>query len=213
MLEINQTPIKWAVQDGIGHMILDNPPANPMNDLWSASAYDIIANIKCADVKGVIVYSSGRHFSSGADLESLQTSTMRVINNYHDASSLLKNSDCFELLASLPVPVVAAVRGVCLGSGFELALACHYRICDTRATLGLVESTFGIMPGCGGTLRLPELVGLGRAVELILTGHRLDSQEAYETGVVQQVVAYRDLLTTAIDLINRLHPFYAANTH
>ena len=99
-------------------MVLDNPPANPMNDLWSASAHDIVANIRCADVKGVVVYSSGRHFSSGADLESLQTSTMRVLSNYQDASNLLKNSDCFEMLASLPVPVVAAVRGVCLGSGF-----------------------------------------------------------------------------------------------
>ena len=213
MLETSQPPITWEVRDGIGHIILDNPPANPMNDLWSAHAYDIVTNIKRADVKGVIVYSSGRHFSSGADLDSLQTSAMRVMNNDHDASNLLTNSDCFEILASLPVPVVAAVRGVCLGSGFELALACHYRICDTRATLGLVESTFGIMPGCGGTLRLPELVGLGRAVEYILTGHRLDSQEAYEMGVVQQVVAYRELVTTAIELINRLSPFYAASVH
>jgi enoyl-CoA hydratase/carnithine racemase len=121
-----------------------------------------------------------------------------------------QDSESFQKLSEFPLPVVAAIRGVCIGSGLELALACHYRVCDKHATMGLVESTFGFMPGCGGTQRLPALVGIARGLEMILTGERFSSDEALALRIVNSVVHHSELLPKAIGYIRTMAPFYRA---
>ncbi len=198
------------IKNEIAYFILNNPPSNLMNETWSIQAQDTIdlvsslANQK--KLKGVILHSSGRHFSAGANLDSLEEAVVGRKENY--LSRMLQNSIYFEKLFDIPVPVVAALRGVCIGSGLELALACHYRICDPRSVMGSVEATFGIMPGCGATVRLQKLVGTGRALELIMSGRRINAEEALALGVVDEVVPHRDLLETAVDYVNRLYPWY-----
>lgn len=198
------------VSAGIAHVVLSNPPTNLMDEAWSKQIQEIIDRLgalaEAKEIRGVVLSSNGRHFSAGANLESLEAAILGMKQQY--LSSMLENSLYFEKLYDLPVPVVAAIRGVCIGSGLELALACHYRIADTRMVMGSVEATFGIMPGCGATIRLPKFVGAGRALELIMGGRRLDAEEAFAMGLVSEVVHHSELITKAIEYIDRLSPWY-----
>jgi enoyl-CoA hydratase len=112
--------------------------------------------------------------------------------------------DAFRYLELMPKPVIAAVNGFALGGGLELALACHLRLASENAKLGLPEVKLGIIPGYGGTIRLPRLVGRGRALELILTGEMIDAQEAYRIGLVNRVVPQAELLSAARALAARM---------
>jgi enoyl-CoA hydratase/carnithine racemase len=110
------------------------------------------------------------------------------------------------LTRNLPLwkPVIAAVNGYCLAGGFELALACDMRIASDTATFGLPEVTWGIMPGAGGTQRLPRIAPLGAALELILTGERISAAEAYRLGIVNRVVPPGELMSAALSLAERI---------
>jgi enoyl-CoA hydratase/carnithine racemase len=148
------------------------------------------------EVRGLIVRGAGRHFSSGANVEELRSTI--------DATALVNNSDSFSILASLPFPTVAAIRGCCLGSGLELALACRFRVADKNAVLGLPEATFGLLPGCGGTVRLTKLAGYQNAIRLILTGDSMLAHDALAVGLVDAVVDKADIATVAIRFVERL---------
>src|SRR5690606_40198210 len=104
-----------------------------------------------------------------------------------------EGQEVFRRLEQLRKPVIAAVNGFALGGGLELALACHLRIASSNARFGLPEVKLGIIPGYGGTVRLPRIVGRGRALELILTGDMIDAQEAYRIGLVNRVVPQGEL--------------------
>jgi enoyl-CoA hydratase len=101
-------------------------------------------------------------------------------------------------------PVIAAVNGFCLGGGMELALACHIRVCSRQAVLGQPEINLGIIPGWGATQRLPRLVGPGKALELILTGERIEAEEAYRIGLVEQIAPPERVLEEAYGLASRI---------
>jgi enoyl-CoA hydratase len=117
--------------------------------------------------------------------------------------SLLDNSDSFSALPALPFPVVAAIQGCCLGSGLELALACHFRVAAKNAVLGLPEAGFGLMPGCGGTVRLTRLAGYQKAMRYILTGESLLAEDALKEGIVDAVVDKEELEGAAKRIIER----------
>jgi enoyl-CoA hydratase/carnithine racemase len=155
------------------------------------------------DTKGLILSGRGRHFSSGANIEELKD---RLERPSSAALEELRSHSLtsFHGLASLPFPVVAAIQGCCLGSGMELALSCHYRICTKNALFCLPETRFGLMPGCGGTIRLTQLVGAGKAIELILSGRNLLAADALRLGIVDLIADKRDLLDTAARLIEKL---------
>jgi len=131
----------------------------------------------------VLTSCSDRVFSAGADLKERATMTE---DETADFVALLRNT--MERFASLPMPVVAAIEGVAVGGGLELALAADIRIASTKAVLGLPETSLAIIPGAGGTQRLPRLIGASRAKELIWTGRKLNGNEAKEYGLVTDVV-------------------------
>jgi len=131
----------------------------------------------------VLTSFSERVFSAGADLK--ERATMNE-DEAADFVTLLRNT--MERFASLPMPVIAAVEGVAVGGGFELALAADIRIASAKAVLGLPETSLAIIPGAGGTQRLPRLIGPSRAKELIWTGRKLSGREAMEYGLVTDVV-------------------------
>jgi enoyl-CoA hydratase/carnithine racemase len=147
-------------------------------------------------VEGLVVSGRGRHFSSGANLDELKKAISDAPAN-SVPQSLLAHGDTLRALEALPYPTVAAIDGCCLGSGFELALACHYRVSTPRALFALPEANFHLMPGCGATVRLPLLVGAGRAMELALTGRYLESSEALAWGAIDAVVPPAELLNAA----------------
>ncbi|MFQ5570469.1 MAG: enoyl-CoA hydratase/isomerase family protein [Rhodothermales bacterium] len=148
-------------------------------------------------VKGVILTGAGeKSFVAGADIQ--QFPDLDALQGHRFA---LRGQAVFTRIEDMPKPVVAAVNGFALGGGCELAMACHLRIASDNASFGQPEVNLGILPGYGGTQRLPRLVGRGIATELILTGARISAQRAYEIGLVNHVVPLADLLETAREMV------------
>ncbi len=141
----------------------------------------------------LIVTGSGeKSFISGADIQEL------AVLDPRGAEAISRfGQGVLDILEQSPKPVIAAVNGYAFGGGCELALACHLRLASDNAVLGLPEVSLGIIPGYGGTQRLPRLVGTGRALEMILTGRRVKADEAERIGLVNRVVPRAELLTEA----------------
>lgn len=153
-----------------------------------------------ADVKGVILTGAGeKAFVAGADIAELVT--MDAVTGVEVSR---QGQEVFSLIERFPKPVVAAVGGFALGGGFELALACHMRLASENARFGLPEVGLGIIPGYGGTIRLARLIGLGRAVEMTLTGEMIRADRAQEIGLVSGVVPRDSLLEEAHRLIRKV---------
>ncbi len=185
------------VDGPIATLVLDAPPGNPTDRAFFSALTALTRDtLPALDVVGLVIHGRGRHFSSGADVEELRA---RVTSGPADAvhRELGAHAAALSALEALPYPVVAAIDGCCLGSGLELALACRARIATRRALLGLPEVTFDLMPGCGGTVRLPACVGVGPALDLALTGRFVDADEAHRMGLVDALVSAGDLLPAA----------------
>lgn len=152
------------------------------------------------EVLGVVLTGAGeKAFVAGADIGELAT-----MNSVTGVQVSRDGQDVFRAIERFPKPVVAAVGGYALGGGCELALACHMRIASERARFGLPEVSLGIIPGYGGTIRLARLIGLGRAIEMTLTGDMVEAERARELGLVSSVVAPADLLTEAKKLTRKV---------
>lgn len=144
-------------------------------------------------VRAVVVTGVGGSFCAGADLKERQGMSLDETRAY---VQLL--NDTFDALEALPQPTVAAMQGAALGGGLELALACDFRLAVPRAQLGLPEVRVGILPGAGGTRRLPRVVGAAAVRELVLLGRRISAQRAYEIGLVNEV---SENLTAAVEAL------------
>lgn len=147
-------------------------------------------------VRAIILTGAGeKSFVAGADIGEL--AKMSPLSGIQVSR---QGQDAFRFLETMRKPVIAAVNGFALGGGLELALACHFRIASDNAKFGLPEVKLGIIPGYGGTVRLPRVVGRGRALELILTGEMIDAQEAYRIGLVNHVYPQAELIGAAEQL-------------
>jgi methylglutaconyl-CoA hydratase len=152
--------------------------------------------LKKSSVRAVIFTGSGSsYFCSGADLKE-----RRGMTESEARDTVEKIGTLFEKIERLPMPTIAAINGVALGGGLELALACDLRISHKEAVVGLPETSLAIIPGAGGTQRLPRLIGLGRAKELIFTGKRLSALEAEQYGILEHVVEIDELQNKALDI-------------
>ena len=151
------------------------------------------------DIRGVIITGSGeKAFVAGADIKEIaalnELNARKFAENGQEAFSLIENSE---------KPVIAAVNGFALGGGCELAMSCHMRIATENAKFGQPEVNLGIIPGYGGTQRLTQLIGKGRALEFMMTGDMMSAQEAYQFGLVNHVVSDREELMMLSDKIIR----------
>lgn len=152
------------------------------------------------DIRVVIVTGAGdKAFCSGADLRERRTMSPPQVDEY-----IRTIRDTFTELEKLPKPVIAAINGLALGGGTELALACDLRIMSEHAQMGLTETSLGIIPGAGGTQRLPRLVGKGIAKELIFTARRVFPDEALSIGLINRIVPADELMTTAVSLAEQI---------
>ncbi|MBC8053619.1 MAG: enoyl-CoA hydratase/isomerase family protein [Sphingobacteriaceae bacterium] len=158
-------------------------------------------SFKNTEVGGIIITGAGtKAFAAGADIAELKNL------DKVGALNLAKESHekVFDFIANAQKPVIAAINGFALGGGLELALACHLRIASENARLGLPEVSLGLIPGYGGTQRLPQLIGKGKALELILSGDMIESDLAYTLGLVNRVVPADFLLNTAMVLMRKI---------
>ncbi|MEO6654346.1 MAG: enoyl-CoA hydratase-related protein [Ilumatobacteraceae bacterium] len=186
--------------DRVAVITMMSPPAN-------ASSLDLIAALDDAVTAAldsgaaVVVFRSGldRFFAAGADLKLLAEATP---TDFHHYLGTLRSF--IERLDQLPQPSIAAIDGMALGGGLELALACTLRIASPRAQLGVPEVKLGLIPGAGGTQRLPRLIGRAAAVDLLITGRSIDGNHAFDVGLVDRLVPADDLVDETVQLAQTL---------
>jgi enoyl-CoA hydratase len=191
----------FDVRDRIATITFNRPDKlNALNDATIAElAVAVQETQRRADIGGVIFTGAGRAFVAGADIGELADQ-----GPITGKARARRGQDVFRQIETSAKPVIAAVNGFALGGGCELAMACHVRIASDAATFGQPETKLGICPGYGGTQRLPRLVGKGRAMQLILTGERIDAAEAFRIGLVNAVVPAADLLASAEALMRSI---------
>ncbi|MEX2268176.1 MAG: enoyl-CoA hydratase-related protein [Acidimicrobiia bacterium] len=180
--------------DGVAIVRLDRPPVNALSrDLLNELAEVARSLADDAAVRSVVVTGEGKAFAAGADIGEFgdQDVAREIGARFRTA---------FDTVAAIPRPVIAAIHGVALGGGLELALACDLRVVAHTARLGQPETLLGIIPGAGATQRLVRLVGPARAKDLIWTGRQIRADEALAMGLVDRVVPADDLLEAALEL-------------
>jgi enoyl-CoA hydratase/carnithine racemase len=191
--------VRLEVADGIGTIRLDRPPVNALNDAVTAElAAAASAAEDSADVRAVIVYGGEKVFAAGADIKEMAEADYAAMTV---RSGRLQAA--MSLVAGIGKPVVAAITGYALGGGLELALAADFRVAGAGARLGQPEIQLGIIPGAGGTQRLPRLVGQARAKDIVFTGRMVDAAEAHAIGLVDQVVPDDSVYTAALEAVRR----------
>ena len=192
--------VSVEVSGAVATIRLDRPPMNPLSLQVQREIRDAALELSDrADVGAVVLYGGPQVFAAGADIKEMADMT------YQDmamASAALQGA--FDAVAGIPQPTIAAVTGYALGGGCELALCCDLRIAADDAKLGQPEIRLGVIPGAGGTQRLPRLVGPSRAKEIIFTGRMVDAQEALAIGLVNSVVPAAEVYTTAMELAGTL---------
>ncbi len=187
--------VRYEAQGGVATITLDRPEVlNAMNNVMREELLDVFTRLRTDDqIRAVVVTGAGeRAFSAGADIREFLEPP--IPTRFREERRRL---DFRHEMDRCPQPLIAAIRGYALGGGLELALACDIRIATEDAQLGLTEINLAIIPGGGGTQRLPRLVGRGKALEMILTGMRVPAAEALRIGLVERVVPVDDLLPAA----------------
>ena len=185
-------------RDAVTVLTVNRPEVlNSLNRETLGEIADAVRRFRDDADQGVLIVTGAgeKSFVAGADIGELAVLDARAAE---ETSRF--GQGVFDLLADSPKPVIAAVNGYALGGGCELALACHIRLASENAVLGLPELGLGVIPGYGGTQRLPRIVGVGRALEIILTSRRVKADEAERIGLVSRVVPQAELLGEAVKL-------------
>ena len=186
--------------DGLAFLTLNNEPVNALSNDFVKSLAELFDEISSnSKIKVLIISSSIKHFCAGADLKERSGLSPEEIK-----INVTSIRECFNRLESLPFPTIAAIQGSALGGGLELALCCDFRIAEDSAMLGLTETSLAIIPGAGGTQRLPRLIGLSRAKYWIFSARKFSAEEAFVDGAIDFLSNKGELLETAIDLADEL---------
>ncbi|SHF83155.1 enoyl-CoA hydratase [Flavobacterium fluvii] len=191
------------LEKGIATIIINRP--EKLNALNKATIQELHETLKLVDenpdIRVVIITGSGeKAFVAGADIaEFAHFSAEEGTELAAKGQQIL-----FDFVENMKTPVIAAINGFALGGGLELAMACHFRIASDNAKMGLPETSLGVIPGYGGTQRLSQLIGKGRAMEMIMTAGMITAEDAYKAGLVNHVVPQADLFATYTTLANRI---------
>jgi len=191
------TAVRLEKQAGVGHIVLDRPPANSYDKAFLDDLSGAIDEARFdSEVKAIVVRSaSERFFSAGADVKMFASTDAE-----YQFAFVIHANEIMSKLERTPKVVIAAINGHCLGGGLEIALCCDVRVAaEGTYSIGLPEVTLGVLPGTGGTQRLPRLVGRQKAFDLMMLGAPVRPAQAKEIGIVDEVVPADKLLPTAID--------------
>ena len=191
--------VTLEIADGIGTIRLNRPPVNALNETLTAELADAArAATESDEVRAVIIYGGEKVFAGGADIKQMAEASYPAMAIWSGELQATMG-----LIAGIPKPVVAAITGVALGGGLELALAADFRIAGESARVGQPEILLGIIPGAGGTQRLARLVGPAKAKNIVFTGRMLKAAEAHTIGLVDEVVPDDSVYHAALKAVQR----------
>lgn len=200
---MNYENILVTTQENIATVTINRP--TKLNALNVATISDLNKAFKLLsknnEIRAIILTGSGeKAFVAGADISEFANFSIE------QGSQLAAEGQekLFDFIENLKTPVIAAVNGFALGGGLELAMACHFRVASANAKMGLPEVSLGVIPGYGGTQRLPQLVGKGRAMEMIMTAGMVTADEAYRIGLVNHVVPENELIAFCTNIANKI---------
>src|SRR5213592_2005824 len=186
---------EYQVKGAIAVITLNNPP---VNGLGFATRNAVVAGMQAAlnddAIKAIVITGAGKAFSGGADIKEFNSPKALMEPTLHTVINVVENST---------KPVIAAIHTVCMGGGLELALGCHYRVAAPGAQIALPEVKLGLLPGAGGTQRLPRAVGLETALNLIVSGSSMPAEKLAKTGLLDELIE-GDLLAGAIAFASRV---------
>lgn len=193
--------LKISIDNHRAVVAISNPPVNALSSAVLDSIVTALDHLVVEKrVKAIVLTGEGRFFCAGADIRELDT-----LKTADKGESMVKKAQGqLDRIEALPVPVIAAINGFCFGGGNELAMACHLRIAAEGAKMGQPEINLGIIPGFGGSQRLPRLIGRTKALEMLLTGDPLDASEAARLGLVNRVVPDEELMNEAFALADAI---------
>jgi 3-hydroxyacyl-CoA dehydrogenase/enoyl-CoA hydratase/carnithine racemase len=192
--------IKVDVTEGVALFTFNNPPVNQMSPQLTKDFTEAVAGAyEDGQVKAVVLTGTGKNFIAGADITQLK----RVKNREEIYQRALTGARFLNRIEAGPKPFIAAINGNCLGGGLETAMACHYRVAAEGVDLGQPEVQIGLIPGAGGTQRLPRLIGLPNALEMITAGKPIKADKAYQRALVDEVVPREKLLDAALEAARR----------
>ena len=170
--------VDLEIQDGLAIARIDNPPVNALSEGVRNGLYEAVRKADAdADVNAILIICSGNTYIAGADIKEFGKPPTGV--------SLFDVQDAIERASK---PVVSAIHGTCLGGGLETALCCHYRVAVSSAKFGFPEVHLGLLPGAGGTQRLPRVVGVEKALDMMVTGKPVNAKFALENGLIDEIV-------------------------
>jgi enoyl-CoA hydratase/carnithine racemase len=197
--------IRYTVEDKVAVLVIDHPPVNALNPQTLQELGEALDELNANPaVKAIVITGGGQlAFIAGADLGVIG-GIVKSRNLAEGTAMIELGQSVFNKIENSNKPIIAAINGVCLGGGLELAMACHLRVCGDRARLGQPEINLGIIPGWGGTQRLPRIVGAAKATEMILTGDQITAQQAMQLRLVNMVVPGGEVMRQAKGLAAKI---------
>ncbi len=187
------------VEDGVAILTLDSPPANALSREMIEGLKDAAGEFEKDETRAIVITGAGRAFSVGTDLNEFS-----AVSGAEELEQFRRSGqEWLGRIEGLGKPIVAAINGLCLGGGLEVALACHWRFCSERARLGFPEINLKLIPGLGGTQRLPRLVGIPKALEMILTGSAVKAEEAARIGLVDRLFPKDKVVDGSVAFLRR----------
>ena len=192
--------IQVEIKDGVAVFTMNNPPVNQLSGQFRADLAQAFGEAYGDDaVQGVVLTGKGKNFIAGADITEIQ----HIENKEELVSGMMEGMKFMNHIETGSKPVVAAINGNCLGGGLEIAMCCHYRVAVNGVNLGQPEVQIGLIPGAGGTQRLPRLIGLRHALEMITIGKPIKAEVAHQRGLVDDLVESEKLIDAAVKAAGR----------
>lgn len=193
--------LSWTVEDHVAKVTINRPPANALSRALILEVNEMLSAVEHDDsVRVIVLHGEGRFFSAGADIKEFTS-----IKTGEEFSALAASGQAiFERVERFSKPVIASIHGAALGGGLELAMSCHMRIVSENAKLGLPELQLGLIPGFAGTQRLPRLVGMPKAAEMLLTSEPISGVEAVQWGLANRAYTEEELLAKTMELATKI---------
>lgn len=193
--------LSWEIEEGVALATISRPPANALSQGLIQEVYALLDAVEHDEsVRVIVLHGGGRFFSAGADIKEFTG-----VTSGEQFAKLARNGQVvFERLETFSKPVIAAIHGAALGGGLELAMGCHMRFVTETAKLGLPELQLGIIPGFGGTQRLPRYIGVAKAAEMMFTSESISGIEAVQLGLANKAFTDEELLPKTMELAKKI---------